>query len=321
MTTNFPAGLDALSNPTDSDELDSPNHASQHADANDAVEALEAKVGVNGSAVTTSLDYQMENHAHTGGADDGGVIPTANLSGHTKAAHDALALSHDSLGDVSANDHHAQAHSGGDHTDPAAAVTQAFGDAALAGTASNPPASDDHRHGMPANPVTTHEAAADPHTGYLRESWLQVVRKTANETVTSSTTLQDDDHLTFSIAANEVWTVLAVLYVTGAEAGDIKIAWNVPAGAAGHHGIIGIGVDNTAGVESAATSAFGAGSDLTVAQNSGIDSSSRNTLLATVCVVNGATAGAVTLQWAQRASSASSTFIVANSYLLAHRAA
>lgn len=29
---------------------------------------------------------------------------------HTKAAHDALALSHDSLADVSADDHHAQAH-------------------------------------------------------------------------------------------------------------------------------------------------------------------------------------------------------------------
>ena len=33
----------------------------QHADANDAIEALQAKVGVDGSAVTTSLDYKVAN--------------------------------------------------------------------------------------------------------------------------------------------------------------------------------------------------------------------------------------------------------------------
>ena len=48
-------------NPSGSDALDSVSvpHATQHADLNDAVEALEAKVGVNGSAVTTSLDYKV----------------------------------------------------------------------------------------------------------------------------------------------------------------------------------------------------------------------------------------------------------------------
>lgn len=35
------------------------SHADQHANVNDAVEALEAKVGVNGSAVTSSLDYKV----------------------------------------------------------------------------------------------------------------------------------------------------------------------------------------------------------------------------------------------------------------------
>ena len=59
MATSFPSGLDALTNPTSSDGLNSPDHAGQHADANDAIEALEAKVGVNGSAVTSSLDYKI----------------------------------------------------------------------------------------------------------------------------------------------------------------------------------------------------------------------------------------------------------------------
>lgn len=63
MATNFPTSLDALSNPTSSDTLATVNHASQHTDANDAIEALQAKVGVNGSAVTTSLDYAVARKA------------------------------------------------------------------------------------------------------------------------------------------------------------------------------------------------------------------------------------------------------------------
>ena len=63
MATNFPGSLDSLTNPTGSDTLSSPSHSSQHADANDAIEALQAKVGVNGSAVTTSLDYKVRNIA------------------------------------------------------------------------------------------------------------------------------------------------------------------------------------------------------------------------------------------------------------------
>ena len=59
MATNFPTSLDALTNPTSTDSLTSPSHADQHADANDAIEALQAKVGVNSSAVSTSLDYKV----------------------------------------------------------------------------------------------------------------------------------------------------------------------------------------------------------------------------------------------------------------------
>ena len=61
MAINFPASLDSLTNPTSSDSLNSPSHSGQHADANDAIEALQAKVGVDGSAVTTSLDYKASD--------------------------------------------------------------------------------------------------------------------------------------------------------------------------------------------------------------------------------------------------------------------
>ena len=67
MTTNFPSGLDAFTNPSATDAMDSVTvpHATQHADLNDAVEALQAKVGVDGSAVTTSLDYKVANQGLT----------------------------------------------------------------------------------------------------------------------------------------------------------------------------------------------------------------------------------------------------------------
>jgi hypothetical protein len=59
MATNYPTGLDNLANPASTDELDAPSHSQQHANANDAIEALEAKVGINGSTNTTSLDYRV----------------------------------------------------------------------------------------------------------------------------------------------------------------------------------------------------------------------------------------------------------------------
>ena len=66
MATNFPASLDTLTNPTSSDSLSSPSHSAQHANVNDAVEALQAKVGADSSAVTTSLDYRV-GQLETGG--------------------------------------------------------------------------------------------------------------------------------------------------------------------------------------------------------------------------------------------------------------
>lgn len=57
MSTAFPTALDALSNPQATDALT--GHAAQHANANDAIEALQAKVGVDGSLDPTSIDYQL----------------------------------------------------------------------------------------------------------------------------------------------------------------------------------------------------------------------------------------------------------------------
>jgi hypothetical protein len=59
VAVNFPVSLDTLTNPAGTQTLDNPDHAEQHANANDIVEALEAKVGIDSSAVTTSHDYKL----------------------------------------------------------------------------------------------------------------------------------------------------------------------------------------------------------------------------------------------------------------------
>lgn len=50
---NYPTSLDSFTNPTTNDFLNSPNHVSQHSEINDAVEALEAKLGITASTPTS----------------------------------------------------------------------------------------------------------------------------------------------------------------------------------------------------------------------------------------------------------------------------
>jgi hypothetical protein len=61
MATSFPNNLDQLINPNGSDALSAPSHSDQHSNANDAIEALEAKVGINNSQDPTSLTYKVSN--------------------------------------------------------------------------------------------------------------------------------------------------------------------------------------------------------------------------------------------------------------------
>ena len=80
MATNFPASLDSLTNPTSSDSLNSPSHSAQHANVNDAVEALQAKVGADSSGVTSSHDYKIADHASRLTTLEGRYVPVTAYS-------------------------------------------------------------------------------------------------------------------------------------------------------------------------------------------------------------------------------------------------
>lgn len=146
----------------------------------------------------------------------------------------------------------------------------------------------------------------------------QFARKTADESVTSSITLQDDDHLTFAIAANEVWQAEFILAVDGAAAGDLRVSLGVPAGATYRRFDLG----PAPGVADAETSSVAIGSRTTGVASFGTASATdTGTVRVVFLVVNGATAGTIVLQWAQLTSSATATTLRQHSHMMARRVA
>lgn len=61
MATNYPAGLDNFTNPTATDTLGSSTvpHAAQHANINDAVEAIEAELGTEPKGPSASVAARL----------------------------------------------------------------------------------------------------------------------------------------------------------------------------------------------------------------------------------------------------------------------
>jgi hypothetical protein len=61
MATSYPNAIDQLINPSGSDALSAPSHSEQHSNANDAIEALQTKVGTDGSTDTNSITYKIND--------------------------------------------------------------------------------------------------------------------------------------------------------------------------------------------------------------------------------------------------------------------
>jgi hypothetical protein len=141
---------------------------------------------------------------------------------------------------------------------------------------------------------------------------LTIVRKTADETVNNSTTLQNDDHLLLAIAANEVWLVEAILYYISAGATpDLKVAWALPTGATGFYLGWGLGYNDAVYIVSQSS---------TYSLIFGTEWTARIAIVK-LLVINGATAGNIQLQWAQNTATAENTKMLTNSCLIAHKLA
>ena len=79
MATNFPNELDNFVNPNPNDPLSRPSHAEQHQNANDAIEALQTKVGIDGSQDQNSLDYRISQLESESGQD---IVEKLGLEGN-----------------------------------------------------------------------------------------------------------------------------------------------------------------------------------------------------------------------------------------------
>ncbi|MER6236549.1 hypothetical protein ABT185_10845 [Streptomyces clavifer] len=180
--------------------------------------------------------------------------------------------------------------------------------------------------------VGTHAIAADPHgdRAYADGKFLQLAggtvtgnttvngnlavggvgqvqfaRKTADESVTSSTTLQNDNHLLLPVVANATYSLFLMCIFSGSTVGDIKFDWTVPSG--------------TVLRWSDQTGASGLNTDADVYSAPGGATQVAFQIWATV--VTSSTAGNVTFRWAQNASDATATIVRANSHLRLERVA
>ncbi|NIR13694.1 MAG: hypothetical protein GWN86_06990 [Desulfobacterales bacterium] len=145
-----------------------------------------------------------------------------------------------------------------------------------------------------------------------------LVRKSSDEALIGpDTTLQDDNDLTFSIAANEVWLVEVVLFYDSATAADFKMGLNGPSGASQLSGFMALETAATSGTGNLLTAA---GSGIGGARSSGGAGVGSQVVVAHWGVVtNGSNAGSITVRWAQSTGDSSTTTVRAGSFLRATR--
>jgi len=93
VSTNFPGALDSLTNPLGSDSTAVVSHAAQHTNANDAIEALQVRVGITGSTDPASLTYRVS-------ADGEGAAIAALTAKTTPVDADLVGLSDSAAGGV-----------------------------------------------------------------------------------------------------------------------------------------------------------------------------------------------------------------------------
>jgi hypothetical protein len=138
------------------------------------------------------------------------------------------------------------------------------------------------------------------------------VRKPSDETVTSSTSLQDDNDLFVSVAANATYWVDGFIIYSGSDVADINAGWSAPAGAT-FDWALNTG-DNTA--TSANMPIYRLSSLVTDTIFVGcIGSTLRLSAPLTGVLVTAGTSGTLRFRWAQLASNATASTVRAGSFL------
>lgn len=175
---------------------------------------------------------------------------------------------------------------------------------------------------LPASDGSPGQALTTDGSGQLSWSWNPgtiFVRKTANESVTNSTTPQADDHLYATLPANSIWEVEILLRTRSAGGdgnnGGIQVQLNAPTGTS-----MQVFVEIRKG---------GSGSDLNhhwhygwiTAPNTSVGynpipgTTPTGAVKLKGLVIVGSTGGTLQLYWAQNAANGNATTVYANSYM------
>lgn len=163
---------------------------------------------------------------------------------------------------------------------------------------------------------------------YNGTSWINYFRgpvfayKTAQESVTSSTTVQADNDLVVALEANTTYTYTMALIVTGVDAGDLKHNFTYPTGCSVSEIAFAYSTASTGAAP--VLGAFGYAQDATSPTpdyTSGTITSTPVSLIAHGVIVVGSTAGSLTLMWAQNTSNGTATNLEPGSHIVLTRVA
>ncbi|HEY6171190.1 MAG TPA: hypothetical protein VIX80_02920, partial [Candidatus Kapabacteria bacterium] len=135
--------------------------------------------------------------------------------------------------------------------------------------------------------------------------------KTADESVTNSATIQDDDHLSFNVNANETWELSGEIQVDNASNNiDIKVAFQLPTSA--FMRIYVTGIQDAGGNAIQGNGLLSASNtSKTIQINGGV-----STLTSFRGIfITGSNAGTVKFRWSQGVSNASTTVVRAYSFM------
>lgn len=128
------------------------------------------------------------------------------------------------------------------------------------------------------------------------------VAKTSDQTVSASTTMQTDNQLTFAVGANETWTFKFDMMFRSPAAADLKFDITSPSGST-----------CTYGYDHVPTGVSGADQSCATENNTATADSDDDMLHFWGTIVNGSTAGNVTLRWGQLNASGTTTVYAGSS--------
>ena len=132
------------------------------------------------------------------------------------------------------------------------------------------------------------------------------IRKTPDEIVNNSTTMQDDNSFTWPVLANQRWMFTLYLRYSSSTIADIKTAFTLPSLATGN----GQRIHTTGGAV-----AISEGNIQTATASDGLGTATTTSFLWNGQISIGANAGNVTLQWAQNTLDATDTTVLLGSWL------